>query len=68
MIPIPLKTNFVFIITFITTPPIDINGVHEHIFGYVLYTNNIIFDAIIPIFATINFHFYPIGEVSCVDE
>ena len=31
MIPVLLTTNFVFIIAFITTPTIDIDGVHKPI-------------------------------------
>jgi len=31
MIPVLLTTTFVFIITFITTPLVDIDGVHEPI-------------------------------------
>ena len=63
MIHILLNTNFVLIISFIISPPIYIDGVHEPISGSIIYGNNITFDAIIYTFATINFHFYPIRKV-----
>lgn len=63
MIHILLNTNFVFIIAFIVSPLIDIDGVHEPIYASIIYGNNITFDAIIPSFATISFHFYPTRKV-----
>ncbi|MBA0814730.1 hypothetical protein Gohar_020538 [Gossypium harknessii] len=58
MIPTLLITTFVFIIAFIATPPIDIDGIREPVFGYLLYKNNIIYGVIIPTFAAIGLHFY----------
>jgi photosystem II P680 reaction center D1 protein len=51
MIPTLLIATSIFIITFIAAPPVDIDGIHKPIFGFLLYGNNII-----PILATINLH------------
>ncbi|KAL4303052.1 hypothetical protein GQ457_10G011570 [Hibiscus cannabinus] len=42
MIPTLLTTTFVFIITFIAAPPVDIDGIREPVSGSLLYGNNII--------------------------
>ncbi|XP_047267666.1 photosystem II protein D1-like [Capsicum annuum] len=68
MIPTLLTTTFVFIIAFIVAPPVDIIGICEPVSGSPLYENNIIFGAIIPTFAAIGLHFYPIWEAVSVDE
>jgi len=68
MIPIVLTTTFVFIIAFIVAPPVDNDGIHEPVFGSLLYGNNIISGATIHTFAAIDLHFYPIWEVTFVDE
>ncbi|MBA0693990.1 hypothetical protein Goari_004326, partial [Gossypium aridum] len=47
MIPTLLTATFVFIITFIATPPVDIDGIREPVSRSLLYGNNIIFGAII---------------------
>jgi photosystem II P680 reaction center D1 protein len=68
MIPTLLTTTSIFIISFIATPPVDIDGIREPISGSLLYGNNIISGAIIPTSAAIGLHFYPIWEVAYVDE
>ncbi|PHT54969.1 hypothetical protein CQW23_03455 [Capsicum baccatum] len=68
MIPTLLTTTSVFIIAFIATPPVDIDGIREPISGSLLYGNNIISGAIIPTSAAIGLHFYPIWEAEFVDE
>ncbi|KAF6152374.1 hypothetical protein GIB67_006610 [Kingdonia uniflora] len=68
MIPTLLTTTSVFIIAFIAAAPVDIDGIREPVFGSLLYGNNIIFGAIIPTFAAIDLHFYPIWEAASVDE
>jgi photosystem II P680 reaction center D1 protein len=68
MIPTLLTATSVFIITFITAPLVDIDGIHEPISGSLLYGNNIISGAIIPTSAAIDLHFYPIWEAASVDE
>eukprot|EP01018_Ginkgo_biloba_P012440 Gb_26289 [translate_table: standard] len=68
MIPTLLITTSVFIIAFIVAPPVDIDGIREHVSGSLLYGNNIIFGAIIPTSAAISLHFYPIWEVASTDE
>jgi photosystem II P680 reaction center D1 protein len=68
MIPTLLTATFVFIITFIAIAPIDIDGICEPVFGYLLYENNIISGAIIPTSTAISLHFYPIWKAVFVDE
>ncbi|KAH1039382.1 hypothetical protein J1N35_041125 [Gossypium stocksii] len=53
MIPTLLIATFVFIIAFIATPPVDIDGIREPIFESLLHKNNIIYGAIIPTFVAI---------------
>ena len=57
-----LTATSVFIIAFITAPPVDIDGIREPLSGSLLYGNgnNIISGAIIPTSAAIGLHFYPI--------
>jgi photosystem II P680 reaction center D1 protein len=68
MIRILLTKNYIFIIAFLASPLVDIDGIHEIVSDYLLYGNNIIFGAIIPTSATISFHFYPTWEVASIDE
>ncbi|RZC92521.1 hypothetical protein C5167_041860 [Papaver somniferum] len=68
MIPTLLTATSVFIIAFIAAPPVDIDGIREPVSGSLLYGNNIISGAIIPTSAAIGLHFYPIWEVTSVDE
>ncbi|KAL5060774.1 hypothetical protein RYX36_032378 [Vicia faba] len=68
MIPTLLAVTSVFIIAFITAPPVDIDGIHEPIFGSLLYGNNIIYGSIIPTFSAIGLHFYPKWGAASVDE
>jgi photosystem II P680 reaction center D1 protein len=42
MIPTLFTTTSVFIIAFITAPPVDIDGIREPVSGSLLYGNNII--------------------------
>ncbi|CAL0307815.1 unnamed protein product [Lupinus luteus] len=49
MIPTLLTATSVFIIAFIASPPIDINGIREPVSRSLLYGNNIISGATIPI-------------------
>ncbi|MBA0607336.1 hypothetical protein Godav_019662 [Gossypium davidsonii] len=68
MIPTLLIANFIFTIAFITAPAIDIDGIREPVAGSLLYRNNIISGAIIPISVAIGLHFYSIREEASVDE
>ncbi|KAB2024558.1 hypothetical protein E1A91_D06G096700v1, partial [Gossypium mustelinum] len=47
MIPTLLTATFVFIIAFIATPPVDIDGIREPVSRSLLYRNNIIFSVIV---------------------
>ncbi|KAK8538713.1 hypothetical protein V6N12_034421 [Hibiscus sabdariffa] len=71
MIPTLLTATSVFIIAFISAPPVDIDGIRELVSGSLLYGNNIISGAIIPtsaaIAATAVFLLYPIGQGSFSD-
>ncbi|KAH1113692.1 hypothetical protein J1N35_007070 [Gossypium stocksii] len=53
MIPTLLTATSVFIIAFIATPLVDIDGIREPVSGSLLYGNNIISGAIIPTSAAI---------------
>ncbi|KAK8628503.1 hypothetical protein V6N13_009091 [Hibiscus sabdariffa] len=68
MIPTLLTATSVFIIAFISAPPVDIDGIRELVSGSLLYGNNIISGAIIPTSAAIGLHFYPIWEAASIDE
>nr|AAL01426.1 PSII D1 protein [Prunus glandulosa] len=68
MIPTLLTATSVFIMAFIAAPPVDIDGIREPVSGSLLYGNNIGAGAIIPTFAAIGLHFYPIWEAASVDE
>jgi photosystem II P680 reaction center D1 protein len=68
MIPNLLTKTSVFIISFIPTPLLYIDGIHELVFGSLIYGNNIIYGVIIPTLVTISLHFYPIWEVTFIDE
>ena len=68
IIPTLLTAFSVYIITFIAAPPVDIDGIREPVSRSLLYGNNIISCAIIPTSAAIDFHFYPIWEVTSVGE
>jgi photosystem II P680 reaction center D1 protein len=54
MIPTLLTATYVFIIAFIVTPLVDIDGIRKPVSGFLLYGNNIISDAIIPTSAAID--------------
>jgi len=62
MIPALLTETFVFIISFIVAPSVDIDGIREPISGSLLYRNNIIFGTIIPTSATTIFTSIPSGK------
>ena len=68
MIPCLLTAISVFIIAFIAAPPVDIDGIREPVAGSLLYGNNIISGAIIPMSNAIGLHFYPIWEAASLDE
>jgi photosystem II P680 reaction center D1 protein len=53
MIPTLLTATSIFVIAFVVAPPIDIDGIHEHISSSFFYGNNFISGAIIPTSAPI---------------
>ncbi|KAF3677284.1 Photosystem II protein D1 [Capsicum annuum] len=60
--PYLIAATFVFIITFIVAPPVDIDGIREPILKSLLYGNNIISGTIIPTSAAISLHFTQSGK------
>ncbi|MBF1999242.1 MAG: photosystem II q(b) protein [Synechococcales cyanobacterium M58_A2018_015] len=68
MIPTLLVATIVFLLAFITAPPVDMEGIREPIQGALLSGNNLITAAVIPTSAAIGLHFYPIWEAASVDE
>jgi photosystem II P680 reaction center D1 protein len=49
MIPTLLTAIAVFVIAFIAAPPVDIDGIREPVAGSLIYGNNIISGAVVPI-------------------
>jgi photosystem II P680 reaction center D1 protein len=68
MIPCLLTASLCFIVAFLAAPLVDIDGIHEPVSGGLLYGNNIITAAVVPISNAIGLHFYPIWEASSLDE
>ncbi|WP_416668662.1 photosystem II q(b) protein [Egbenema bharatensis] len=68
MIPTLFVATIVFLLAFITAPPVDMEGVREPIQGALLSGNNLITAAVIPTSAAIGLHFYPIWAAASVDE
>jgi photosystem II P680 reaction center D1 protein len=68
MIPTLLLSTIVFTIAFIAAPPVDIDGIREPVAGSLLYGNNIITGAVVPLSNAIGLHFYPIWEAQNIDE
>ena len=68
MFPLIGVALFVFILGFISAPPVDIDGIREPVSGSLLYGNNIISGAIIPSSNAIGVHFYPLWESVTLEE
>merc|ERR1719347_911576 len=68
MFPLLGVATSVFILGFISAPPVDIDGIREPVSGSLLYGNNIISGAIIPSSNAIGVHFYPLWESITLDE
>jgi photosystem II P680 reaction center D1 protein len=68
MFPLIGVASFVFILGFISAPPVDIDGIREPVSGSLLYGNNIISGAIIPSSNAIGVHFYPLWESVSLEE
>ena len=49
MIPCLLAATTCFILAFIAAPPVDIDGIREPVSGSLLYGNNIISGAVVPL-------------------
>jgi len=68
MIPTLLAATICFILAFIASPPVDIDGIREPVSGGLMYGNNIITAAVVPSSNAIGLHFYPIWEAANLDE
>jgi photosystem II P680 reaction center D1 protein len=68
MCPSLVVAALVYVIAFITSPAVDIDGIREPVSGSLLFGNNIISGAVIPSSNSIGVHFYPCWEVMNYDE
>merc|ERR1719434_591798 len=68
MCPSFVVAALVYVIAFITSPAVDIDGIREPVSGSLLFGNNIISGAVIPSSNSIGVHFYPCWEVMNYDE
>jgi len=63
MFPLFLLATLCFVTSFISGPPVDIDGIREPVAGSLLYGNNIITGAVIPSSNAIGVHFYPVVSI-----
>ncbi len=68
MIPVLAAGAFCFVIAFIASPPVDMDGIREPVIGSLLGGNNLLTAAVIPTSAAIGLHFYPMWAASSLDE
>merc|ERR1719161_2278490 len=68
MFPLLLVATLVYIVAFVSSPPVDIDGIREPVSGSLLGGNNIISGALIPSSNALGLHFYPVWEAMNVDE
>merc|ERR1712125_275632 len=68
MFPLLVVSIIVYLLSFILSPSVDIDGIREPVAGSLLYGNNIISGAVIPSSNAIGMHFYPIWEAASIDE
>jgi photosystem II P680 reaction center D1 protein len=68
MFPLLFVGASVYIVAFISAPPVDIDGIREPVSGSLLFGNNIISGALIPSSNALGLHFYPLWESMNFDE
>ena len=68
MFPLLVVSLCVYLLSFILSPSVDIDGIREPVAGSLLYGNNIISGAVIPSSNAIGVHFYPLWESDGYDE
>merc|ERR1712138_60964 len=68
MFPTLVVSIIVYLLSFILSPSVDIDGIREPVAGSLLYGNNIISGAVIPSSNAIGVHFYPLWESDGYDE
>ena len=68
MFPLLVVALCAYLVSFIFSPSVDIDGIREPVAGSLLYGNNIISGAVIPSSNAIGVHFYPLWESEHYDE
>jgi photosystem II P680 reaction center D1 protein len=68
LFPLILVSTVCYILVFLFSPSVDIDGIREPVSGSLLYSNNIITGAVIPSSNAIGVHFYPMWESVSIDE
>merc|ERR1712100_187303 len=68
MFPLLVVSIIVYLLSFILSPSVDIDGIREPVAGSLLYGNNIVSGAVIPSSNAIGIHFYPLWESDGYDE
>jgi len=68
MFPLLFVGAVVYIVAFISAPPVDIDGIREPVSASLLGGNNIISGALIPSSNALGLHFYPLWECMNFDE
>lgn len=66
--PLLFVGTVVYIVAFISAPPVDIDGIREPVSGSLLCGNNIISGALILSSNALGLHFYPLWECMNFDE
>ena len=68
MRPLILVATLVYIVAFLSAPPVDIDGIREPVCGSLLSGNNLISGALIPSSNALGLHFYPLWEAMNRDK
>lgn len=68
MIPSAIVAAIVFMIAFLTAPPVDLDGIREPVIGSLIGGNNLITAAVVPTSAAIGLHWYPIWAAGSLEE
>ena len=68
MIPTLLTASCVFLMAFVSAPPVDLDGIREPVSGSLLGGNNLISAAVVPSSNAIGLHAYPLWQASSLEE
>jgi photosystem II P680 reaction center D1 protein len=66
--PLILVATIVYIVAYLSSPPVDIDGIREPVSGSLLSGNNLISGALIPSSNALGLHFYPLWEAMNREE